>query len=234
MSAWQMTLMNLNLISHSNSMGMMEHVKTYNIFLDFILLFFMWFFMMTAMMLPSVIPFIMMFQKINEERRKLQYKYVATFNFALSYIIVWGLFSFFATIIHLILKISNVLNPHTMSTGYLFGGILFILAGIYQMTPLKDSCLYYCRNPIELFSSNKIFSNGNAFYVGLKHGIFCVGCCWVLMLLLFYVGVMNLFWIVGLSIYIILEKYFFRSKKMNYISGILIILWGIRIFYVSF
>ncbi len=84
MSAWQMTLMNLNLISHSNSMEMMEHVKTYNIFLDFILLFFMWFFMMTAMMLPSVIPFIMMFQKINEERRKLQYKYVATFNFALS------------------------------------------------------------------------------------------------------------------------------------------------------
>ena len=234
MSAWQMTLMNLNLISHSNSMEMMEHGKNYNIFLDFILLFFMWFFMMTAMMLPSVIPFVIMFQKINEERKKLQYQYVATFNFALSYIAVWGLFSFLATFIHLILKISNVLNSHTMSIGYLLGGILFILAGIYQMTPLKDSCLYYCRNPIELFSSNKIFSNWSAFYVGLKHGFFCVGCCWVLMLLLFYVGVMNLFWIAGLSIYIILEKYFFRSKKMNYISGILIIFWGIRIFYVNF
>ena len=84
-----------------------------------------------------------------------------------------------------------------MSIGYLLGGILFILAGIYQMTPLKDSCLYYCRNPIELFSSNKIFSNWSAFYVGLKHGFFCVGCCWILMLLLFYVGVMNLFWIAG-------------------------------------
>ena len=98
MSAWQMTLMNLNLISHSNSMEMMEHGKNYNIFLDFILLFFMWFFMMTAMMLPSVIPFVIMFQKINEDRKKLHYQYVATINFALSYIAVWGLFSFLATL----------------------------------------------------------------------------------------------------------------------------------------
>ena len=77
----------------------------------------MWFFMMIAMMLPSVIPFVIMFQKINEERKKLQYQYFATFNFALSYIAVWGLFSFFATMIHLILKNSNILSDFS----FLFG-----------------------------------------------------------------------------------------------------------------
>ena len=233
MSAWKMTLINLNLISHSNSMEFMEYKKTYDIFLNLTFLFLMWFFMMIAMMLPSVIPFVMMFQKINEERKKFEYKYAATTNFVLSYLLVWGLFSLIVTMLHYFLEIYNVLNTNTLSVGYVFGGVLFILAGIYQMTPYKDSCLHYCRNPIELLSSNKIFTNQGAFFIGFKHGIFCIGCCWMLMLLLFYAGIMNIFWIVGLSFYIIIEKYFFQNNKFNLISGFILIFWGIRIFYVN-
>ena len=130
MSAWQMTLMNLNLISHSNSMEMMEHGKNYNIFLDFILLFFMWFFMMIAMMLPSAFPVILMFDKISKEREKLNYKYVQTLNFIFSYVIVWAIFSLFITFIHLIMQNYSLLNSSSMSVGKNIGGIIFIFAGI--------------------------------------------------------------------------------------------------------
>ena len=234
MSAWEMTLINLNNYKYSNSTKIMSSSYLNINFIIIVFFFLMWFFMMIAMMLHTTIPFIMMFNKISEERKKQKYVYVSTINFFLSYLLVWALFSLSVTIIHFFLLKLDILKPSTLSVGNFIGGLLFIFAGIYQMTPYKEACLKYCRNPIELLSKNKIFNNFGAFYVGFIHGIFCVGCCWVLMLLLFYVGIMNLFWIAGLSLYIILEKYFLLNKKTNYISGILIILWGIKIFYLNY
>ena len=101
------------------------------------------------------------------------------------------------------------------------------------MTPYKETCLKYCRNPIELLSTQKIFHNSGAFYIGFKHGFFCVGCCWVLMLLLFYSGIMNIFWIVGLSLYIIIEKFLFFGKKINLFTGLILILFGLRIILIN-
>jgi predicted metal-binding membrane protein len=123
-----------------------------------------------------------------------------------------------------------MMNVSTLTVGNLFGASLFMLAGIYQMTPLKNSCLHYCRNPIELLSNKKIFDNLGSFYIGIKHGIFCVGCCWPLMFLLFYSGVMNILWIAGLSFYILIEKYIVSGKKLNFLTGVILILFGFRIF----
>ena len=233
MSAWEMTLINLNINELSNSMEMTNsHSYTIN-FIDIILIFLMWFLMMIAMMLPTAIPFIMMFDKISSERKKQQYKYVLTINFFLSYILVWALFSLYVTIVHFLLQKFNILNSSILSVSYLIGGFLFVFAGIYQMTPYKETCLRYCRNPIEFLSSEKIFHNLGAFYIGFKHGVFCVGCCWVLMLLLFYSGIMNIIWILGLSLYVMIEKFVIIGKKFNIFTGLILIFFGLRIIYVN-
>ena len=234
MSAWKMTLINLNVSDLSHSMkNKMAGNQNLNL-IDFIFLFFMWLFMMIAMMLPSAVPFIMMFDKISYERKKYNYKFVSTIYFILAYLFVWILFSLLSTILHFILEFNNIINTHTLSVGNLLGSFLFIFAGFYQMTPLKYACLKYCQNPIELLSNNKIFYKLGAFNIGIKHGIFCVGCCWPLMLLLFYSGIMNLVWIIGLSFYVIVEKYLFKTRKFNLLTGAILILIGVRIFTINY
>ena len=233
MSAWEMTLINLNIKEFSNSMKIANSHYYASNFSEIIFIFLMWFFMMIAMMLPTAIPFIMMFDKISDQRKKQKYSYAPTVIFFLSYILVWGLFSLCTAIIHFFLQKNNILSPTTLSVSYLIGGLLFIFSGIYQMTPLKETCLKYCRNPIEFLSTKKIFYNSGAFYIGFKHGLFCVGCCWILMLLLFYSGIMNIFWIVGLSLYVIIEKFLFFGKKINLFTGLILILFGLRIILIN-
>jgi predicted metal-binding membrane protein len=233
MSAWEMTLINLNINKFSNSMEMMSVDYSFFNFIDIIFVFLMWFLMMVAMMLPTAIPFIMMFDKISNERKKHQYTYSLTINFFLSYIFVWALFSFCVTIIHFLLQKLNILNPSTLNVGYLLGGFIFVCAGVYQMSPYKEACLKYCRNPIEFLSGKKIFHNLGAFYIGFKHGVFCVGCCWVLMLLLFYSGIMNIFWILGLSLYVMIEKFLFIGKIFNILTGLVLIFFGFGIILIN-
>ena len=230
MSAWEMTLMNYKKNSISIDVKTILEEGNINI-MDVIIHFLMWFLMMVAMMLPSATPVILMFDRISTQRKKLQYQYVPIINFVLSYLVVWILFSCLATALHLIFERYGFLNSSSLSVGHTIGGILFIMAGIYQMTPLKNSCVYYCRNPIELLSTKKIFNNLGAFYVGLKHGMFCVGCCWALMLILFYVGVMNIFWIIILSLYVLVEKYLFKDRKYDFLAGLILIVWGFIILY---
>ena len=233
MSALKITLINLNINESLNSMEMTNlNYYSFNL-INLTFIFLMWFLMMIAMMLPTAIPFIMMFDKISDERKQQHYTYVLTINFFLSYLLVWGLFSFCVTIIHFLFQKFNILNSSTLSVGYLIGGLLFIFAGIYQMTPYKEACLRYCRNPIELLSNQKIFHKTGAFQIGFRHGVFCVGCCWVLMLLLFYSGIMNVIWILGLSLYIMIEKFIIIGKKFNIYTGLVLIFFGIKIIFVN-
>ena len=214
MSAWKMTLINLNITELDHSANMQINKNHNYFFSEIIFIFLMWVMMMIAMMLPSAIPFIIIFDKISFERRKKNYKYASTFYFTLSYLLVWIAFSFFASILHILLEFYEVLKFSKLNFGNLMGSFLFIFAGIYQMTPIKNACLRYCRNPIEFLSTKKIFDNYESIKVGFQHGAFCVGCCWPLMLLLFYAGVMNILWILGLSFYVIIEKYLAIGKKI--------------------
>ena len=127
MSAWEMTLMNYKKNSISIDVKTILEEGNINI-MDVIIHFLMWFLMMLAMMLPSATPVILMFDRISTQRKKLQYQYVPIINFVLSYLVVWILFSFVATAMHLFFKRYGLLNSSSLSVGNIIGGILFIMA----------------------------------------------------------------------------------------------------------
>ena len=125
--------------------------------------------------------------------------YVPTGVFAFGYLVMWAVFSAVATGAQWGLETSGLLSRMMVGTSAVLGAILLIAAGIWQITPLKHACLKHCRSPVGFLSAHWRPGRTGAFRMGLVHGAFCLGCCWFLMALLFYGGVMNLFWIIGLS-----------------------------------
>ena len=113
-----------------------------------------------------------------------------------------------------------------MSTNRLLGAGLLMAAGFWQLTPLKTACLRHCRSPFSFLSTHWRPGVGGAFAMGIKHGVFCLGCCWFLMALLFYGGVMNLIWIVGLALFVFVEKIMPAGLAFARIVGLLLIAWG--------
>ena len=195
----------------------------------FLLMFFMWFVMMIAMMLPSASPMILLFSAINKKNNECGNSVVSTGVFVTGYIAAWGGFSFIATLFQWGLEEMTLLTPMMKSASPLFGSALLVAAGIYQLTPLKHACLRHCRSPIDYLGHR--WKNGavGALTMGLEHGLFCLGCCWVLMALLFYGGVMNLEWIIGLAIFVLLEKIIPAGHWIGRLSGVILIVWGITI-----
>ena len=174
-------------------------------------LFVMWIVMMVAMMLPAATPMILTFAAVARNRRKHQRPYVPVAVFASGYLVTWGAFSAVATVAQWLLHREALLSPMMVSSSALFGGVLFLLAGIFQFTRLKRSCLTHCRAPLEFIMAHWREGWGGAFTMGLEHGLFCIGCCWALMTLLFVLGVMNLLWIAVLTVLVGLEKDSARS-----------------------
>jgi len=113
------------------------------------------------------------------------------------------------------------------SSNTIFGGILLILAGVYQLTPIKRACLKHCRNPIHFLSDHWHSGNFGAFRMGVFHGFYCLACCWFLMGLLFVGGVMNLYWIAGLALYVLIEKTIPTGHWFGTLTGIILSIWGI-------
>jgi predicted metal-binding membrane protein len=180
-----------------------------------LLLFLMWWTMMLAMMLPSAAPAILTYAAIS---RKMPGKGASTAMFAAGYAAIWTGFSVGAVALQIFIseKIANSM----------IGGSLLIAAGLYQMSPLKYACLRKCQTPLMFFARNWQIG---AFRLGLSHGLYCLGCCWVLMGLLFYGGVMELRWIVGLALYIALEKLIPAGHQLSRFTGLILISWGLWI-----
>jgi predicted metal-binding membrane protein len=194
---------------------------------DFLLMFAMWAVMMVAMMLPSASPMILLFAKVNRTRQQAQTPYLPTSLFAGSYVIVWAGFALIATAANWALHNGGLMTSMMGSALPLWGGGLLIAAGLYQFTPLKYACLNKCRNP--LFFLMREWRDGTlgALVMGLRHGAYCVGCCWVLMALLFVLGVMNLAWITLLAAFVLIEKLFSSGPWPSRGSGVLLLAWGI-------
>ena len=231
MSAWRMTLIEYNyLSSNSNTSAMHKMNNEMNIFTFhyFTSLFFMWSFMMFAMMLPSAFPVFVMYNKIYIERTKKNLSLLNPIIFILGYLLIWTVFSFLATLLQIFLLHINSFNLMSFKTSQFISSSIFILAGIYQFTFLKNICLYYCRNPIDILSNINFDSYNNQFLVSIRHALFCLGCCWALMLILFSVGVMNLLWITFISFYIFCEKIVNKSKTLDIAIGFLLIFLGIK------
>lgn len=186
----------------------------------------MWWAMMVAMMLPSAAPMVLLFAVVNRKSRKQGRPYVPTGFFVAGYLVAWGGFSLVAVLLQWGLERLSLLSPLMHVTSLYLGAALLIGAGVYQLTPLKHACLRHCRSPIDFIAHYWRQGTGGAFHMGLQHGLFCLGCCWVLMVLLFYAGVMNLWWIVGLALYVLLEKLGPAGHRLGRYTGGLLILWG--------
>jgi predicted metal-binding membrane protein len=191
-----------------------------------VLMFFMWWIMMMAMMLPSAAPMILLFALFNRKQREKGAPYVPTGIFAAGYLLVWGAFSVVAVTGQWGLERSGFLSSMMASTSVMLGAGLLIAAGVYQLTPLKQACLRHCRSPIFFISHHWRPGELGALRMGLEHGAFCTGCCWFLMALLFYGGVMNLYWIVGLALFVLLEKTIPAGHRLGGLAGLLLIAWG--------
>jgi predicted metal-binding membrane protein len=173
---------------------------------DVVLTFAMWSAMMAAMMVPGSTPVVGAFATINRSRRERGAAYVPTAIFLGGYLVAWMTFSALAVVLQWALQTSGLLTTMMQSGSLWLSAVLFGAAGLYQFSPLKERCLDYCRSPDGFILSEWRDGSVGAFVMGWRHGLFCLGCCAVLMLLLFAVAVMDLRWVAALTILVTAEK----------------------------
>lgn len=197
---------------------------------DLVMLFAMWAVMMVAMMVPSAAPVILTVAAI-DRRRSEKPPLTRTGLFLAGYLVVWSGFSVAATAAQWGLHAAALLSPMMVSTSPLLGGALLLAAGVFQWTPLKRACLMHCRSPLDFLMAHWRTGSRGAFLMGVKHGSYCVGCCWGLMLLLFVAGVMNLLWVAAVTAFILAEKALPRGDLVGRIAGGALMLAGIAVFW---
>jgi predicted metal-binding membrane protein len=191
-----------------------------------LLLFIMWWTMMMAMMLPSAAPAILTFGALSRKFAEKGAPAAPLALFVAGYATIWTGFAAVAVTLQLLLSQTIALSMMMAVTSAVTGGGLLVAAGLYQMSPLKSACLRKCQTPLMFFARNWQKGYLGALRMGLSHGLYCFGCCWVLMGLLFYGGVMELGWIVGLALYVAAEKLIPASNWLSRFTGILLIGWG--------
>ena len=207
---------------------------------DFYQLIVMWAIMMVAMMSPSIIPTVLMFATVNKSKRKNNLQYTTTYIFYFGYLVSWILFSIGISIIQYPLHQVSLMNPMMASINGIFSAIVLVAAGIYQLTPYKNACLEKCRSPLSLVMANWRDGNYGAFRMGLGHGFYCVFCCWFLMAILLAAGVMNMTFVIALTIFVLLEKLILTPdsfentfrKLITVIPGIGLIIVGIYFLFI--
>ncbi len=207
---------------------------------DFYQLIVMWAIMMVAMMSPSIIPTVLMFATVNKSKRKNDLQYTPTYIFYVGYLVSWILFSIGISIIQYPLHQVSLMNPMMASINGIFSAIVLIAAGIYQLTPYKNACLEKCRSPLSLVMANWRDGNYGAFRMGLGHGFYCVFCCWFLMAILLAAGVMNMTFVIALTIFVLLEKLILTPdsfentfrKLITVIPGVGLIITGIYFLFI--
>lgn len=199
-----------------------------------VLMFFMWWVMKVAMMLPSAAPMILLFATVNRKQRDTGHPYVATSIFAIGYLAAWAGFSLVAVTLQWGFQRTGILSPMLVATNAMFSGFLLLAAGVYQLTPIKHACLRRCRSPLAFLSSHWRRGARGALRMGLLHGAFCVGCCWFVMGLMFFGGVMNLYWIAGLALFVLFEKTVAAGHWLGYATGVALLVWGAGMLALAF
>jgi predicted metal-binding membrane protein len=170
------------------------------------MMFAMWAIMMVGMMLPSATPATLVYTAVARKAAREGTPVAPVAAFVLGYLTMWTLFSAGATVAQWGLERAALLSPMLVSNSAVLGGALLVAAGAYQLTPWKDACLEHCRSPAHFVAQHWRPGTGGALRMGMEHGAYCLGCCWVLMGLLFFGGVMNLLWIAAIALFVLLEK----------------------------
>ena len=183
---------------------------------------------MIAMMLPTAAPTVLLVTTLAWERQDDSSHLVPTtaMLFALGYLLVWSGFSLGATLLQWCLDGAGLLSEKMAFGDAILASTVLIAAGVYQWTPLKDACLRHCRSPSEFLFRHLRLGLLGAVGTGVRHGLFCLGCCWMLMALLFVGGIMNLAWVAALSLYVLLEKTLPGGRWLGRAAGLALILWG--------
>lgn len=195
--------------------------------LDFLLMFLMWGIMMVGMMVPTAAPMTLLYAGMARKAAGQSTPLAPVAVFVSGYVVMWSLFSIGATLAQWGLESAALLSPMMVTTSPKLGAGLLIAAGLYQLTPVKEACLEHCRSPAHFIARHWRSGPGGAFRLGLRHGAYCLGCCWVLMLLLFVGGVMNLLWIAGLAVFVLLEKVLPLGALGGKLAGGFLILAGL-------
>lgn len=190
-------------------------------------LFLMWAVMMAAMMLPTAAPMIMAYARMQAADRSRGASWMPVLMFSGGYVVAWAGFSLAAALLQASLIHLAFMSPMMMKAGSgpIAGGIL-IVAGLYQFTPLKQTCLRLCRTPISFLMTQWREGNLGAMQMGWRHGLFCIGCCWALMGLLFVGGVMNTAWIITITLYVLVEKIVPGSERFSKLTSFALIAAG--------
>lgn len=190
----------------------------------FLMMFIMWSVMMVGMMLPSAAPAILLYAAMH--RNNGCTPYMSTAGFVAGYLFIWTAFSAAAVLAQWGLDAAALLSPQMVSTSPYLGAGLLAAAGIYQMTPWKNACLSHCRSPFAFFQQFWRPGRLGAFRMGARHGAYCLACCWALMLLLFFGGVMNLLWVAAITVFVLLEKVAPFGRYAPKISGAIMIVFA--------
>ena len=223
MSAIQMTRM-AGPIGEPMSMGAAPHWSaTY-----WVLIFLMWWVMMIAMMTPSAAPTVLLYVAIKRMGAEKDQVALLGLVFLSGYLIAWAVFSALATgaqwgLEHIGLSDGPMMTIRSKT----FAGFVLVAAGAYQLSSLKTACLRHCHSPAQFLAKHHRSGATGALRTGTLHGLYCLGCCWALMALLFVGGIMNLLWIVGIALYVALEKLLPRAQWIAPATGIVLIVFGV-------
>ena len=187
--------------------------------------FLMWSVMMVGMMLPTAAPWVLTLAGLTRKEEQTGLL-TATGGFLIGYLTVWTGFSLAATLLQWMLHDYGLLSPWIGRVSSQAGAVVLILAGIYQWLPIKYACLKHCRSPLSFFLTSWRDGRFGAARMGMQHGLFCVGCCWTLMALSFVVGVMNLLWMAGITIFVFVDHVLPMGKWLSKAAGVALVIWG--------
>lgn len=200
---------------------------------DFTLVFVMWIMMMIAMMLPTAAPMILTYGDILNTRQGGENGFVPLLIFIIGYLCIWGIYSIAAVICQYWMLQVDLISEMMVGASPVLNGVMLILAGFYQWSWLKNACLTHCRSPLQFFLTSWQSGNVGALKMGIKHGAYCVGCCWALMVLMFFFGLMNLIWIFALSVIMLMEKVIPGGELFSRIIGVLLSVWGVAVITIA-
>ena len=193
----------------------------------FLLAFVMWTIMMIGMMLPSAAPMTLFYAAIVRKNRERGTALPAAWLFTAGYLLVWMAFSLGATALQVLFEEARLASSMMVATSKWLSGVILIAAGSYQWSPLKDKCLAQCHSPFQFIAGHWQGGRFGALRMGMTHGLYCVGCCWAIMLLLFVGGVMNLLWVAIIAGFILLEKLMPRGRLVGRMTGLCLIVCGV-------
>ena len=196
---------------------------------NFALTFGMWAVMMVGMMLPSAAPTILLYATLVRKQSEARPALAAAWIFTAGYLAAWTSFSLLAAALQVGLEHAMLLSSMMVSANQALSAAILIAAGVYQVLPLKDVCLSSCRNPLLFLTMRWRAGALGAFRMGAEHGVYCVGCCGILMLVLFVAGVMNLLWVALIAAFVFIEKLLPFPKYTSRVASLALIGAGIVI-----